>query len=150
MELSVGEARIGDERVFTGFIRDLTERQDYEKRLHTVQAELAHVSRVSAMGTLATSIAHELNHPLTALANYVESASDMLATDPGEQTIGIIREALNECASEAVRAGQIVRRLRDYISRGETARQLVSLARLVNAAAAQAIVGAATQPVDHT
>jgi two-component system sensor kinase FixL len=150
MELSVGEARIGKDRVFTGFIRDLTERQDYEKRLHTVQAELAHVSRVSAMGTLATSIAHELNQPLTAIANYVESASDMLASDAGEQTIAIIREALDECAKEAVRAGQIVRRLRDYISRGETERQVVSLARLVNEASALAFVGAGTQTVDLT
>jgi two-component system sensor kinase FixL len=150
MELAVGEAKIGDERVFTGFIRDLTERQDYEKRLHTVQAELAHFSRVSAMGTLATSIAHELNQPLTAIANYVESASTLLAGDASEQTIATIREALDECAKEAVRAGQIVRRLRDYISRGETERQVVSLARLVNEASALAFVGAGTQTVDLT
>jgi two-component system sensor kinase FixL len=150
MELAVGEAIIGDERVFTGFIRDLTERQDYEQRLHTVQAELTHVSRVSAMGTLATSIAHELNQPLTAIANYVESASTMLAADPGEQTIAMVREALDECAREAVRAGQIVRRLRDYISRGETERRVLSLARLVNEASALAFVGAGTQTVDLT
>lgn len=150
MELAVGETRIGNERVFTGFIRDLTERQDYEKRLHTVQAELAHVSRVSAMGTLATSIAHELNQPLTAIANYVETASAMLAGGPDERMVDMIREALDECAKEAVRAGQIVRRLRDYISRGETERQVVSLARLVNEASALAFVGAGTQSVDLT
>jgi two-component system sensor kinase FixL len=150
MELSVGETRIGDDRVFTGFIRDLTERQQYEKRLHTVQAELAHVSRVTAMGTLATSIAHELNQPLTAIANYVETVSVMLAEDPGEESLSMIREALEECAREAVRAGQIVRRLRDYISRGETERQVVSLARLVNEASALAFVGAGTQSVDLT
>jgi two-component system sensor kinase FixL len=150
MELSVGETKIGDERVFTGFIRDLTERQDYEKRLHTVQAELAHVSRVTAMGTLATSIAHELNQPLTAIANYVETASDMLSRQSDKQTIELIREALDECAKEAVRAGQIVRRLRDYISRGETERQVVSLARLVNEASALAFVGSGSQSVDLT
>jgi two-component system, LuxR family, sensor kinase FixL len=150
MELSVGEATIGDERVFTGFIRDLTERQDYEKRLHTVQAELAHVSRVTAMGTLATSIAHELNQPLTAIANYVEAASTMLADEPDQATISMIREALDECAKEAVRAGQIVRRLRDFISRGETERQVVSLARLVNEASALAFVGSGSQSVDLT
>jgi len=150
MELSVGEANLGDERVFTGFVRDLTERQDYEKRLHTVQSELAHVSRVTAMGTLATSIAHELNQPLTAIANYVETASEMLAADPSEPTIALIREALEECAKEAVRAGQIVRRLRDYISRGETERQIVSLTRLVSEASALAFVGAGTQSVDLT
>ena len=149
MELAVGEARIGEQRIFTGFVRDLTERQEYEKRVHTLQDELAHVSRVSAMGTLATSIAHELNQPLTAIANYVETASEMLA-DPSDETIGVIREALDECAKEAVRAGQIVRRLRDYISRGETERQVVPLARLVNEASALAFVSAGSQAIDLT
>lgn len=147
MELSIGEAEIGDEQVFTGFIRDLSERQEYEKKLHNLQDELAHVSRVTAMGTLATSIAHELNQPLTAIANYVETASSMLA-EPSEELIAIIREALDECAREAVRAGQIVRRLRDYISRGETERQVVSLARLVNEASALAFVSTGSQSVD--
>jgi two-component system sensor kinase FixL len=149
MELSIGEAKIGEERVFTGFVRDLTERQDYEKRLHNLQDELAHVSRVTAMGTLATSIAHELNQPLTAIANYVETASDMLS-DPSAETIGVIREALDECAKEAVRAGQIVRRLRDYISRGETERQVVSLARLVTEASALAFVSTGSQSLEVT
>jgi two-component system, LuxR family, sensor kinase FixL len=149
MELSVGEARIGEDRVFTGFIRDLTERQDYENRLHSLQDELAHVSRVTAMGTLATSIAHELNQPLTAIANYVETASDMLS-DPRDETIGVIREALDECAREAVRAGQIVRRLRDFISRGETERQMASLARLVNEASALAFVSTGSQSLEVT
>jgi len=147
MELSVGEAKIGDDRVFTGFVRDLSERQEYEKKLHNLQDELAHVSRVTAMGTLATSIAHELNQPLTAIANYVETASAMLA-EPSEELIGIIREALDECAKEAVRAGQIVRRLRDYISRGETDRQVVSLTRLVNEASALAFVSTGSQSLD--
>jgi two-component system sensor kinase FixL len=147
MELAVGEARIGEQRVFTGFIRDLTERQEYEKRLHTLQDELAHVSRVTAMGTLATSIAHELNQPLTAIANYVESASDLLAA-PSPDTIAMVREALEECARESIRAGQIVRRLRDFISRGETDRQVVPLGRLVSEASALAFVSVGSQSVE--
>ena len=147
MELSVGEALIGEHRVFTGFIRDLTERQDYEMRLHTLQDELAHVSRVTAMGTLATSIAHELNQPLTAIANYVESAADLLA-DPTPETVAAIREALGECARESLRAGQIVRRLRDYISRGESDRQVVPLHRLVSEASALAFVTAGSESLE--
>ncbi len=149
MELSVGETKLGEDRVFTGFVRDLTERQEYEKKVHTLQDELAHVSRVTAMGTLATSIAHELNQPLTAIANYTETASDLLA-NPTPETVAIVREALDQCASEAVRAGQIVRRLRDYISRGETERQVVPLARLVNEAAALAFVSTGSQSIDLT
>ena len=139
IELTVGEACPGGRRLFTGFIRDLTERQQTELRVHNLQDELAHVSRVTAMGTLATAIAHELNQPLTAIANYVETASELLA-EPTEERIGMVREALDECATQAVRAGQIVRRLRDFIARGETERQVVSLSRLVNEASALAIM----------
>lgn len=142
IELSVGEARIGDDRVFTGFIRDLTERQQVELRVHDLQSELAHVSRVSAMGTLATSLAHELNQPLTAIANYVETARDLLDKNPDPETIEIVRDALAETAAQSVRAGQIVRRLRDFISRGETDQRIESLQRLVTEASALALVGA--------
>ncbi len=142
IELSVGEARIGDDRVFTGFIRDLTERQQAELRVHDLQSVLAHVQRVSEMGTLATSLAHELNQPLTAIANYVETARDMLHEVPDEATLEVIREALDECATQSVRAGQIVRRLRDFIARGESERRIESLQRLITEASALALVGA--------
>lgn len=175
IELSVGEARIGDDRVFTGFIRDLTERQEAELRVHDLQSVLAHVQRVSEMGTLATSLAHELNQPLTAIANYVETARDLLeksadniltirkamndptisasSTTPdlleeNAETIAVVREALDECASQSVRAGQIVRRLRDFISRGESERRIESLQRLITEASALALVGAGDQNVE--
>lgn len=140
IHLHVGEAKVGEQRVFTGFIRDLTERQQTELRLHDLQAELAHVSRVTAMGTLATAIAHELNQPLTAIANYVETAEELLE-NPGEETLAIVREAMKDCAKQSVRAGQIVRRLRDFISRGESERRIESLERVVNEASALAMVG---------
>ena len=148
IELSVGEARIGDDRVFTGFIRDLTERQEAELRVHDLQSVLAHVQRVSEMGTLATSLAHELNQPLTAIANYVEAARDMLETPPDKETLATIREALDECAAQSVRAGQIVRRLRDFIARGESERRVESLQRLITEASALALVGAGEQDLE--
>lgn len=147
IDLHIGEATVDGERVFTGFIRDLTERQETELRLHDLQSELAHVSRVTAMGTLATSIAHELNQPLTAIANYVETARDLL-TEPDAATLEIVREALDECATQSVRAGQIVRRLRDFISRGESERRVESLSRVVNEAIALALVAAGERAVE--
>lgn len=147
IELSIGEAGIGGSRIFTGFIRDLTERQQTEQRLHSLQDELAHVSRVTAMGTLATAIAHELNQPLTAIANYVETASELLA-EPSPERVAVIREALDECATEAVRAGQIVRRLRDFIARGESERQVVPLGRLVNEASALAFMSVGSRALE--
>jgi len=147
IDLHVAETRIGDERVFTGFISDLTERQQTELRLHDLQSELAHVARVSEMGTFATSIAHELNQPLTAIANYVETAEELLQ-HPDQETLDIVREALRDCAAQSVRAGQIVRRLRDFISRGETERRVESLARVVNEASALALIGAGERGVE--
>ncbi len=140
MHLSVGEARTDHSRVFTGFIRDLTQRQETNNRLEELQSELAHVSRVSAMGTMATSLAHELNQPLTAVANYVEAARDMLA-EPTTETIAVVRDALDDAAKQSVRAGQIVRRLRDFISRGETDKRIESLRTLIAEANALALIG---------
>jgi two-component system sensor kinase FixL len=143
----VGEAQFHDQRVFTGFIQDLTEREATERELHNVQSELAHVSRVTDMGTLATSIAHELNQPLTAIANYVETARDMLE-NPDAETIALIREALDECARQSIRAGEIVRRLRDFMSRGDTERRVETLTRLISEANALALVGVRESGVD--
>lgn len=148
IELSVGEAWLGERRIFTGFIRDLTERQQTLLRMQDLQSELAHVGRVSEMGTLASSLAHELNQPLTAVASYCESARDLLDQDPDAQTLGMVREALDEAAQQAVRAGQIVRRLRDFMSTGETERHVESLQRLINEANALALVGSREHGID--
>lgn len=148
IELSVGEAWIGERRIFTGFIRDLTERQQTLLRMQDLQSELAHVGRVSEMGTLASSLAHELNQPLTAVASYCESARDLLDPDPDAQTLGMVRDALDEAAQQAVRAGQIVRRLRDFMSTGETERHVESLQRLINEANALALVGSREHGID--
>src|ERR1700751_3293753 len=65
MELQVGEFSFMGARYFTGFVRDLTERQEAERRIQDLQAELLHASRLSVMGQMASTMAHELNQPLT-------------------------------------------------------------------------------------
>ena len=148
IELAVGEAWSGGRRIFTGFIRDLTERQETLLRLQDLQSELAHVGRVSEMGTLASSLAHELNQPLTAVASYCESARDLLGDDMDSETTAMIREAMDEAAKQSVRAGQIVRRLRDFMSHGETERHVESLQRLINEANALGLVGSREHGID--
>lgn len=148
IELSVGEAWLGETRIFTGFVHDITQRQQTELRLQDLQSELAHVGRVSEMGSLASSLAHELNQPLTAVAAYCESARDLLASDPDAETLAMVREALDDAVTQALRAGQIVRRLRDFISHGETERQHESLLRLVTEANALALVGSREHGID--
>ena len=148
IELAVGEAWSGDKRIFTGFIRDLTERQQTLLRLQDLQSELAHVGRVSEMGTLASSLAHELNQPLTAVASYCESARDLLRAGTDPESVEMIREAMDEAAKQAIRAGQIVRRLRDFMSHGETERRVESLQRLINEANALALVGSREHQIE--
>jgi two-component system sensor kinase FixL len=148
IELAVGEAWLGERRIFTGFIRDLTERQQTLLRLQDLQSELAHVGRVSEMGTLASSLAHELNQPLTAVSSYCESARDLLREKRDPETLAMVREALDEAAQQAIRAGQIVRRLRDFMSHGETERRVESLQRVINEANALALVGSREHDID--
>ena len=141
MELSVGEASSEGHRIFTGFIRDLTVQQRSELRVKELQAELIHVSRVSAMGTMASTLAHELNQPLAAIANYLEAGRDLL-DDPSAEARSLVREAVEEAATQALRAGQIVRRLRDFVSRGETEKKVEDLATMIEEAARLGLIGA--------
>lgn len=147
MELSIGEATGEVHPLFTGFIRDLTERHKTEERLEYLQSELIHVSRVSAMGTMASTLAHELNQPLTAVANYVEAIRDMLAK-PEPDDLPMIREALDDTAKEALRAGHIVRRLRDFVARGEVEKTIENLPILINEAAVLGLIGAREKAVE--
>jgi two-component system sensor kinase FixL len=140
VELSVGEVGSGDHRLFTGFVRDLTERENAERRLRDMQAELSHVSRLTALGEMASALAHELNQPLSAIANYVKGSERLLAAEPPDKVK--IGGALSSAAQQALRAGQIIRRLRDFVAKGEGERRIESLPRLLEEAGALAMIGA--------
>ncbi len=141
MELAVGEMISGRDRYFTGFVRDLTERQETDARLQELQAELVHISRLSAMGEMASTLAHELNQPLTAIANYMKGSSRIVAEIQSERA-PILKAALDKSAEQAIRAGQIIRRLRDFVARGESERSIDSLSKIIEEASALALVGA--------
>lgn len=140
LELAVGEMRVGGHRHFTGFIRDLTERQQAEARLQELQNELVHVSRLTALGEMASALAHELNQPLSAIANYLKGSRMLLTRE--EVPLDRVGEALERAGAEALRAGDIIRRLRDFVARGETERSVESLPKMVEEASALALVGA--------
>ena len=140
MELAVGEMKSGDRRFFTGFIRDLTERQKTEARLQELQSELVHISRLTAMGEMASALAHELNQPLSAISNYLKGSRRLLEGD-GDERATTLRDALDKAADQAIRAGHIIRRLRDFVSRGESERRVESIIKLVEEASALALVG---------
>jgi two-component system, LuxR family, sensor kinase FixL len=141
MELAVGEMNSGGRRYFTGFVRDLTERQKTEARLQELQSELVHISRLTAMGEMASALAHELNQPLAALTNYLKGARRLLDQRTDKETL-IVRDALEKASEQSLRAGQIIRRLRDFVSHGESERRVESIKKLVEEASALALVGA--------
>jgi two-component system sensor kinase FixL len=140
MELSVGEMRSGDRRFFTGFVRDLTERQQTQQRLQELQAGVIHMSRFTALGEMASTLAHELNQPLTAVASYLKGCARLLdGNQPG--SLPAVRDAIDRAADQALRAGQIIRRLREFVARGESERQVENLTKLVEEASALALIG---------
>jgi two-component system sensor kinase FixL len=146
MELAIGEMRTGDRRYFTGFIRDLTERQKTEARLQELQSELVHISRLTAMGEMASTLAHELTQPLSAIANYLKGSRRLLEQVTDERS-GTIREAMDKATDQAMRAGQIIRRLRNFVARGESERRVESMAKLVEEASSLALVGVKDQGI---
>jgi two-component system sensor kinase FixL len=141
MELAVGEVLLGGKRQFIGFVRDLTQRREGERLLHEVQSELLHISRLSTMGEMASSLAHELNQPLSAIANYLQGSKRLLQNSRDERA-PVIMEAMDKAADQAVRAGQVIQRLRDFVARGETEKRIESIKKLVEEASALALVAA--------
>jgi two-component system sensor kinase FixL len=146
MHLSIGEMQSGGMPYFTGFVRDLTEHQQTQARLQELQSELVHVSRLSAMGEMASALAHELNQPLAAISNYMNGSRRLLAasSDPNRPKL---ENALDRAAEQAIRAGQIIRRLRDFVSRGESEKRVESLSKLIEEAGALGLTGAREQGV---
>jgi two-component system sensor kinase FixL len=146
MHLSIGEMQSGGALYFTGFVRDLTEHQETQARLQELQSELVHISRLSAMGEMASALAHELNQPLAAISNYMKGSRRLLAdsTDPNAPKI---ESAMDRAAEQAIRAGQIIRRLRDFVSRGESEKRVESLSKLIEEAGALGLTGAREQNI---
>lgn len=138
----------GDPDRFVGAMTDLTERERAAEEIRRMQAELIHVSRLSAMGTMASTLAHELNQPLTAVTNYVRGSRRLL--ESGSEThIAAVSQALEAAESGALRAGQIVRRLRELVARGNAAMRPEELSKLIEEAGAIGFLDATYQGVTH-
>jgi two-component system sensor kinase FixL len=140
MKLAVGEVRQGDLIYFTGFIRDLTEREESAAMLDQARGELARLSRLNELGEMASTLAHELNQPLSAIANYVQGSRRMLERMEGDVP-ATLRGALEETAKQALRAGDIIRHLREFVTRGDTDKAPEDIKHLIEEAGALALVG---------
>jgi two-component system sensor kinase FixL len=146
MKLEVGEMGSGSGRYFTGFIRDLTERQETEHQLKELETELARLSRLTAMGEMASTLAHEINQPLSAISNYLQGCGRLLES-VDHPNVPKIRDALAETTKQTLRAGHIIRQLREFVARGETEKRPENISKLVEEASALALVGAPEEGV---
>ncbi len=137
MYLSVGEGNLEGESIYVGIIHDITAQQETERQLRELQNELLQVSRVSGMGQMASSLAHELNQPLTGASSLLQATRRMLEVgDPA--AIGRARDAVEKATQQLLRAGEIIRRLREFASRGDTEKAEVPIDVIVNEAVALA------------
>jgi two-component system sensor kinase FixL len=139
MELAIGEFASPSGKFFTGFVRDLTERQEAERRIEDLQTELLHASRLSVMGQMASTMAHELNQPLTAITNYLEAGRHLISI--GGAAPERLADLMEKAVVQAQRAGEVIRQLRQFVAKGETERSPQNLTQLVEEALALGLVG---------
>jgi two-component system sensor kinase FixL len=139
-------------------IHDITEWKRSENRLREIQAELIRTGRLSAMGAMANGLAHELNQPLSAITNYLGAARRLIAKVPARQapatqatamataggsvaegSLGVASGAIDDACAQAIRAGEIVSRLRDFIGRGVASMRIEGISDLIDDACALAM-----------
>ncbi len=123
--LSVGEIEGGTRRRFIGLIRDLSAQKAAEAEAHGLQNRLAHVARFSLMGEMAAGLAHELNQPLSAIVNYSQAGKRLAERD--EPNIESIRDCYAKITEQALRAGHIIDKLREFLRKNDVSKSELSI-----------------------
>ena len=108
-------------------IRDLTEREAQDRRVRELQAELAHVQRLTELGRIVSMLVHEVNQPLTAMDNYINACHRLLTSGKHEQ----VQSALTQLANQTDRARQIVQRIREFVKKGESRMRAEHLPQII-------------------
>jgi two-component system sensor kinase FixL len=124
IDLSVGEIPTDGQPKFVGIVRDATKRKRAEEEIHQTRERLAQFGRLSTLGEMAASLAHELNQPLTAIATYTQACQRLI--ESGQSDDEEILTALKKCNAQAQRAGEVIRRLRQFVKKKELGRREVS------------------------
>jgi two-component system sensor kinase FixL len=145
IELNVGEARIGEERIFTGIVRDVSRRLLEEQRLSELSAELAHISRQGAMSELAADLAHELNQPLSATANFIAAARMLIEQGTAGERVA---DLLHMAEEQTQRSGDIIRRLRDFLAKRDIEMRPESVADVIGDAVALVFFGSGREEIE--
>jgi two-component system sensor kinase FixL len=145
MYLSIGEGEIAGKKMFVGIVHDITSERQRDQKIHELQGELLHATRVTAMGHMSSALAHELNQPLGAILAYTGAMRRLI--DEDEPPLGELREAIDLAAQDATRAGQIIRRLRAFVEKRETLRNPEDVGVLVAEAVAIGSLGLAARGI---
>ncbi|UWU25832.1 PAS domain S-box protein (plasmid) [Rhizobium sp. CB3060] len=140
LKLTASQLESGGGLFFIGFLRDLTEREEAAAHQQRILAELARLARLSEMGEMASALAHELNEPLSAIANYACGCTKLLSGMDNNVPAGI-RNALQEIESQSLRAAKIIKHLREFVTTGDTEKSLENIRTLVEEAGVLALVG---------
>ena len=120
LDLAVSEFQVAGRRRFMGLMRDITERKRSEQEARRRLDELAHASRLSALGEMATGIAHEVNQPLAAIVSYAQACLNLLNSKRADS--GVMKDALTQITAQGRRAGEIIHHLRQLVRKDQTAR----------------------------
>ena len=121
-------------------VAGMAERERADLRLQQLQRELFHAGRLSVAGQMAAALAHELNQPLTAATNSFHAARRLLAKG-GREKLSTVQEIMDEAAEQTLRAGEIIRRLRDFVTQRQTERRFEDVPGLIEEASALALTG---------
>jgi two-component system sensor kinase FixL len=145
VELNVGETLIGNERIFTGIVRDMSDRHREEQQLSELSAELTHISRQRAMSELAADLAHELNQPLSATSNFIAAARMLIEQGASGERVA---DLLHMAEEQTQRSGDIIRRLRDFLAKRDIEMRPESLEDVTRGAVALVFFGSGREEMD--
>lgn len=147
IEICICEMKSANGLLQACFVRDISSRRATEARLQKLQMELHHMSRLSAVGEMASALAHEINQPLSAIANYLRGANRIL-TEERIELPAPARDAIRKASHQAIRAGEIIRRLRDFVTHRDSDKRIEFLPKLIEDSGALALVGAREAGID--
>jgi two-component system, LuxR family, sensor kinase FixL len=130
VSVTISPIKLANGRVIgaSKILRDLTRRDAHERRIRELQAELAHVQRLTELGQVVSTLVHEVNQPLTAIGNYVNACRRLVASARQEQ----VYSALKQIGDQTDRARSIVERIRDFVRKSDTQMRAEHLPQVID------------------